>query len=199
MVAAKRNDVAFIVLLAGPGIDMFELLLAQDSLILAAEGSSQATISESINTNKKLFELLKEAKDSSDAADKINNYLSSKKAKDKAILKAIRQLCNPWMHWYIGFDPRANLAKLKCPVLALNGEKDVQVPAFINIASIEQTLKQSGNKNFKTEILPGLNHLFQKCKKCSVTEYVSIDETMNPLALSAIGDWMEVNFLGKKK
>ncbi len=195
MVAVTRKDIAFIVMMAGPGIDMFDLLLVQDSLFYEAEGETPAQISEFVNRNKRLFAMVKTAKDSAAAADSINNYLSSVGTKDHIILTAIRQLCTPWMRWYIGFDPRKNLQKIQCPVLAINGEKDVQVPASIDIASIEQTLKQSGSKNFKTIILPGLNHLFQRCKKCSVSEYVYLEETMDPTALSAIGDWMEKNFL----
>jgi pimeloyl-ACP methyl ester carboxylesterase len=199
MIAAKRKEVAFLVMMAGPGMDMFDLILVQDSLIAAADGATPAQISEHVNANKKLFAVANAAKDSASAADSINNYLSSIGTKDKIILTSIRFLCNPWMRWYIGFDPRENLRKVKCPVLAINGEKDVQVQASMNIASIEQVLKESGNKNFKTEILPGLNHLFQQCKKCSVSEYSSIEETMNPAALSVIGNWMENLYPGLKK
>ncbi len=199
MVAARNKDVAFIVMMAGPGIDMFDLLLIQDSLTLAAEGKSVAEISKLVNTNKKLFTLVKAAKDSATAADSIDSYLSGKGESDNTILTAIRQMCSPWMRWYIGFDPRINLSKLQCSVLAINGEKDVQVPAEVDIASIDTTLKRSGNKNYKTEILPGLNHLFQHCKKCSFSEYVNIEETIDTSALVVIGDWMEKNFLPGKK
>jgi len=195
MVASKRKEVAFLVLLASPGIDMFDLILVQDSLVLAAAGSTQKQISELVSRNTKLFGMVKAAKDSAAAADSINNYLSSIGTKDILILKSIRQLCNSWMRWYIGFDPKENLRKVHCPVLAINGEKDVQVPASIDIAAIEQTLNQSGNKNYKTEILPGLNHLFQRCDKCSLAEYVKIEETMDSSALSTIGEWMEKNVI----
>jgi fermentation-respiration switch protein FrsA (DUF1100 family) len=103
------------------------------------------------------------------------------------------------MRWFIGYNPRLNLQKLHCAVLAINGEKDVQVPAGINIGIIDDLLKKSGNKNFKTIILPGLNHLFQQCKKCTVSEYVSLEETINPVALATLGDWLEKNFMAKKK
>jgi fermentation-respiration switch protein FrsA (DUF1100 family) len=114
------------------------------------------------------------------------------RSSDWEIASTLRAADSKWMRWFIGYDPMVNLRKLKCPVLALNGEKDVQVPAEQNIALIEKALKESGNKNYKTQILPGLNHLFQKCRKCSVVEYASIEETFSPDALQIIGDWMEM-------
>ncbi len=198
MVAAKRNDVAFIVMMAGVAIDFFDNLFVQDSLYAVSEGETKEKVEKFLKQQKRLFEIISTSKDSSSAADEINNYLSGTKTSDAVIVRAIRQLCSPWLRWYVGFDPQINLRKLNCAVLAINGEKDIQVPAAINIAAVEKTLKASGNKNYKTEILPGLNHLFQQCKKCSVSEYVNIEETMNPTALAAIGDWMAKNFLQSK-
>ncbi len=198
MVAANRKDVAFIVMMAGVAVDFFENLIVQDSLYAVSEGMSKDAVGKFLEKQKKLFGILGASKDSSAVADGINNYLSGEKATDKEIIMTIRQLSSSWLRWYVGFDPQINLRKLHCAVLAINGEKDIQVPAAINIAAVERTLKASGNKNYKAEILPGLNHLFQQCKKCSVSEYVNIEETMNPIALTTIGDWMEMNFLQKK-
>lgn len=191
MVAAKRNDVAFIVLLAGVAVDFFENLLVQDSLVATSDGYSGESLQKYLAQQKHYFSIIQTAKDSAAAADSLYLILSEKKVSDKIINSSIKQLCSSWMRWYIGYDPRVNLKKLHCAVLAINGEKDIQVPAVLNISAMEQTLTASGNKNFKTEILPGLNHLFQQCKKCSVQEYVLIEETINTSALSAIGDWME--------
>jgi len=198
LVAAHRNDVAFVALWAGPAIDMYELLLIQDSLVLASEEASATTIRQSVERNKKIFEFIINTPDSAAAADSIDKYLSAAHTSDQEIASTLRLVDGRWMRWFIGFDPRENLGKLLCPVLAINGGKDVQVPAEINISSIRETLTRSGNKNFKAEVLPGLNHLFQKCKKCSVAEYVNIDETINPVALQVTGDWLEENFLKKK-
>ena len=198
MVAARNKDVAFVVLMAGPGIDLFDLLLIQDSLVSAAEGTTAGEINKSRITNKKIFGFIKTVKDSAVLADSIDNYLSGTDATQFEILSYIRQYTSNWMRWFVGYDPRENLSKLQCAVLAINGEKDVQVPAEVDIASIDETLKRSGNKNYKTEILPGLNHLFQRCKKCSFSEYIRIEETIDPTALSVIGDWMEKNFLPKQ-
>jgi dipeptidyl aminopeptidase/acylaminoacyl peptidase len=87
-------------------------------------------------------------------------------------------------------DPAIYWKKVKCPVLALNGDKDIQVVADENIPAIEHALKSSGNNSVKTVILPGLNHLFQQCKTGLPAEYGSIEETFSPDALKIIGDWI---------
>ncbi|MCX6292083.1 MAG: prolyl oligopeptidase family serine peptidase [Bacteroidetes bacterium] len=197
MVAARRNEVAFIVMLAGPSINMFDLLLVQDSMVSATNGMSSTQIAGFVNKNKKLFEFVQSAKDSATAADSIDHYLSGK-GMDNEVLLSIRQLCSPWMRWFIGFDPAVNLRKLNCAVLALNGEKDIQVPASLNIAVIEKILKESDNKNYKTLIIPGLNHLFQPCNSCSISEYANINLTIDPSVLKTIGEWLEDNVSSNK-
>jgi hypothetical protein len=75
-------------------------------------------------------------------------------------------------------------------VLALNGEKDLQVPAKENLAEIEKALKAGGNRSVKTIEFPGLNHLFQPCKTGTLSEYASIETTISPQALKVVGDWI---------
>ncbi len=76
------------------------------------------------------------------------------------------------------------------PVLALNGEKDTQVPAAENLGPVEDALREGGNRDVTAEVLPGLNHLFQTAETGSPTEYAGIEETMSPAALEIIGDWV---------
>ena len=96
----------------------------------------------------------------------------------------------PWFRHFLDHDPRPALRQVTCPVLALNGEKDVQVPADVNLKAIAAALKEAGNPDVTTRELPGLNHLFQTSKTGSVTEYGSIEETMAPAALEAIASWV---------
>jgi len=88
------------------------------------------------------------------------------------------------------YDPRPTLAKVHCPVLALIGEKDRQVPARENLSQIESTLKTAGNNRVTVKELPGLNHLFQKCKTGAPSEYAEIEQTIDPSALAVIADWI---------
>ena len=96
----------------------------------------------------------------------------------------------PWMRYFISADPRPSLRKVHCPVLALTGSKDLQVPSRENLTAIEKALKAGGNKDYTLKELPDLNHLFQKCKKGTPDEYLLIEETFSASALKQIGDWL---------
>ncbi len=103
---------------------------------------------------------------------------------------ALDRVNNAWFRLFLTFDPRAVLRSVQCPVLAINGEKDLQVPAKENLAEIEKALKTGGNRDVKTVELPGLNHLFQPCKTGSPSEYAAIEITIAPEALTTMGDWI---------
>jgi fermentation-respiration switch protein FrsA (DUF1100 family) len=99
-------------------------------------------------------------------------------------------LLTPWFRYFLEYDPRPALGKATCPVLALNGEKDLQVDAQKHLKAIAAALREAGNKDFTTRELPGLNHLFQTCKTGAVTEYGAIEETLAPVALEAVATWI---------
>jgi hypothetical protein len=88
------------------------------------------------------------------------------------------------------FDICPILRKVSCPVLALNGSKDSQVPPKENLGGIARELKAGGNRNVTIREMPGLNHLFQTCETGATSEYVKIEETMAPAALEAISGWI---------
>lgn len=191
MVAAADKKISFVILLAAPAIDFFDLLLAQDSLVAKASGSKQKEIDKLIRTNTKLFSILKSSKDSADAQQRIVEFLDSTGASDQEIELSIKQLCATPMRFYVGYDPAIKLSKLKCPVLAMNGEKDIQVPSGLNLPKIEEVLRTANNRAFSTVELKGQNHLFQPCKKCSLEEYIQIDTTMDPVSMDTITDWLD--------
>ncbi len=103
---------------------------------------------------------------------------------------AIAQLLSPWFRFFLSADPRTFLERVRCPVLALNGGKDLQVTPTDNLAAIEAALKKAGNARFAARELPGLNHLFQPAATGLVTEYGQIEQTMAPAVLQQIGDWI---------
>jgi fermentation-respiration switch protein FrsA (DUF1100 family) len=82
------------------------------------------------------------------------------------------------------------LRKVRCAVLAINGEKDLQVDPKQNLPPIEKALQEGGNPDFTVKELPGLNHLFQHCQTGAPSEYGKIDETFSPEALELIGNWI---------
>jgi len=97
------------------------------------------------------------------------------------------------MIYFLQTDPAAYLTKLNCKVLALNGSKDIQVVADPNLAGIDSALKKSHVKIYSTRKLPGLNHLFQHCKTCTVAEYGELEESFAPEALQIMGEWLDKN------
>jgi fermentation-respiration switch protein FrsA (DUF1100 family) len=89
------------------------------------------------------------------------------------------------------FNPDDYLSKVKCPVLVLNGDKDLQVPAKMNTDGIQKSLAKAGNKKVTTIIYPNRNHLFQDCTTGSIDEYSTIEQTISPQVLTDISTWIE--------
>ena len=196
MSAARSNDVAFIVLMAGPGIAGDKLLVMQNGLISAAECEKE--VKASMAQAERLFVIAKEEKDPAVAKQKMKaesaKITESARKRLEAQLSSVdarvNEILSPWFHFFLSYDPRPTLMKVRVPVLALNGEKDTQVPAHEDLEAIEQALKDGGNQDYKIVLLPKLNHLFQTSKTGSPSEYAEIEETIAPVALETIGDWI---------
>jgi uncharacterized protein len=199
LVASQSDDVAFIVLLAGPGLPGEDILLAQAALILKASGAGPEALAKQRETQEMMFAVLKQEKDNAAAEKKMREEFDKRmaglseaeKAQAKQTLEGqIKMVLSPWFRHFLTYDPRPALAKVKCPVLALNGENDLQVPFTENLSEIEATLKAAGNKDVTVMRLPKLNHLFQTSETGLPGEYVKIEETFAPVALKTIGDWI---------
>jgi len=196
MVAAQNGDVAFIILMAGTGLTGEEILYLQGALIMKANGASADQLAKQRATQESMFKILKEEKDPAAAEKRLREELSKslteeeKKKSEQSIVAQIRLSNTPWFRYFLTLDPRPALRKVKCPVLALNGENDLQVPANENLREIEATLKAGGNKDATIARLPKLNHLFQTSETGSPNEYIKIEETIAPVALKTIGDWI---------
>lgn len=98
--------------------------------------------------------------------------------------------CSTWLRYFLTYSPVPALEKVKCPVLALCGGKDLLVPPKENLRGIARALAAAGNTDFVIRELPGLNHLFQHCKTGGEDEYARIEETMSPEVLQIVGDWI---------
>jgi len=110
---------------------------------------------------------------------------------DGAVL--VNQVSGPWFRYFLTYNPAPNLARIKVPVLALDGSLDRQVPAEENLAAIRAAMAH--NPDFTAVELPGLNHLFQPAKTGAVGEYADIETTIAPIALQTMGDWLAKRFL----
>ena len=119
--------------------------------------------------------------------------LTEDKLDERATQVATEQcakMLSPWFRRFLTLDPRDYLKKVTCPVLAINGEKDLQVPPKQNLPEIKKALEAGGNKDVTTLELPSLNHLFQNCKTGSPNEYADIEETFAPTALELVTTWI---------
>jgi hypothetical protein len=204
MVAAKSNKVSFIILLAGTGIPGDELLLLQQELIGKASGISDEDLKKTKSTNSEVFEMVKKAKNSDQLNVDITEYITkSLKSDSKAkipdgiteseyIAMQMSQITSPWMQFFIKYNPALVLEKVKCPVLALNGDKDMQVPSKVNLDAINKALVKGGNKKVTIKELLNLNHLFQDCKTGAPQEYSEIEQTFSPSALVEILNWIQI-------
>nr|WP_315146813.1 alpha/beta hydrolase [uncultured Flavobacterium sp.] len=201
MIARKSKDVAFIVLLAGPGIQGDQLLLSQQNLIGKSAGISDEDLHKSELINKKAFEIVNRSTTieqlKTDLTDYLNQNLKDNPSttipngmsNDAYVKLQVDQMASPWMSYFIKYNPAPALEKVKCPVLALNGEKDLQVPPKVNLEAIRKALEKGGNKKGTIKELPGLNHLFQECETGAPSEYAKIEQTFSPKALTEIVDW----------
>lgn len=192
--ATKTSDVNFIALLAAPGIRGYELLLLQKEKIERQMGVPEAAVIESQKLFKGAYEIILESqKNDSELSTKISAYFKTKlgsQVPENQINTIVEQLVNPWMVEFIKYDPMHVLKQVKIPVLALNGGKDLQVPAEENLMGIKKALTEAGNKNLTTKEYPNLNHLFQQCKTCQIIEYSEIEETFSPIVLEEITSWI---------
>lgn len=196
IVAGNSKDVDFIVLLAGPGLRGDKLLLSQYELIQRQSGMPEIEIQREKEIYKGAYELIMATSaNDENLKSNISTYLKTKyndPLKDSNVKLLTAQATNVWMYNFIKLDPVPFLAKVKCPVLALNGSKDLQVPAEVNLEIIKKTLADNGNKKVTTKILPNLNHLFQECKTGLPNEYETIEQTFSPIALEEILNWLLV-------
>jgi fermentation-respiration switch protein FrsA (DUF1100 family) len=110
---------------------------------------------------------------------------------DKKTVKAeLEQLLLPHSRFSLTYSSVPALEKVRCPVLALNGAKDLQVPAKENLRAIARALAAAGNTDFDIREMPGLNHLFQRCRTGLPSEYAKLEETMSPEVQQLVGDWV---------
>ena len=187
MVAASDPDVAFLVMMAGPGVKGDEILKAQQRLIEQSRGLPAEKIEQDAVTQQKVFAIL--GKDEDDATrEKDLRAALTGSVPDAQLGIQVKILDSPWFRGFVAYDPAPTLAKLTCPVLAINGEKDLQVPPDQNLPAIRKAL--ANNKNVEVDELPGLNHLFQDAKTGAISEYQEIEETMSPVALEKVAGWI---------
>jgi len=111
-------------------------------------------------------------------------------ASEGAVEVQLQMLLSRWFRFFIAYDPKPTLMKVTCPVLAINGELDLQIPPKENLTAIAEALKAGGNTNYMIQELPKHNHLFQRAQTGAISEYAKIEETISPVALETIAKWI---------
>ena len=190
MVASKSKDVNFIVLLAAPGMRGDKLLLLQKEKIERAMATSEPEILKGQKIYGGAYDLILKSKKED---LKLKEYFKSnigKETSERDIDIMVNQLSSDWVQYYLKYDPAIALEKTKCPVLAVNGEKDLQVPSKENLEVIKKSLLKGGNKKVTIIEFPKLNHLFQTTETGNPSEYETNEETFNEKALQQITSWI---------
>ncbi len=203
MVAVQSADVSFLVLMAGTGIPGDKIIEAQQVAgLLKIAGMDQALIDLAVRSQRQVVEIVKQEADPEVAKQKVRKVVKDAVSKldetqkrtigysDTYVDTQTNAVTSRWFRFFFMHDPASVLRKVKCPVLAINGELDTQVLPKENLPPIEQALRAAGNTRVTIRELPGLNHLFQTAKTGDSDEYAQIEETMSPLALETIAGWI---------
>ena len=198
IVAARCRKVSFIAFLGGQGCSGTEVLLQQNRSLFALQGVPDSLIdrrlacmreffavADTIGPKGKLIPTLQEVI-SHNCPTLSQSQLQTVGLDKKSLLGWSQQLQMPWFKTFLKLDAAQYLPHVKCPILALGGEKDVQVPANENLAMIKQLSK--GRADVRS--FPSLNHLFQHCTTGLPDEYLSIEETISPEVLEILANWI---------
>jgi len=200
MAAARSNDVAFIVLLAGPGQRGEDIIYTQTELIHKAQGTPPDTLAHIIALSRRINAIVKTETDGKRIEQRINEEIAAyvgalndiQKKQFEPAAAAVKAFIpmykTAWYRYFITFDPRPVLKNVKVPVLALNGEHDLQVAWKENLELIAASLNE--NKDVTIKSFPNLNHLFQTSPTGLLSEYNQIEETISPEVLKTISDWI---------
>ena len=198
---------AFLVLMAGTGVNGDAILREQNTKLLRASGLSEEQIAPVRAAHAAFLDAVKQGADPVVLKARARELVLSQAklggmdmtkipeaAIDQQADGAVQQVNSPWMKRFLTLDPAEALRQVSCPVMVLNGTLDAQVSAEQNVPPIEAALKEAASKDPRAQatvkVMPGLNHLFQPAKTGSLEEYTTIDTTMSPEVLDAIAAWV---------
>lgn len=206
MVAAKRDDVAFIVCVAGTGVNGMEIILEQTKLIMAVDGEDKAKIDRDAEDGRMVMsKIVSGASDDEvkgvirkmkveeyDAMDSAGKSVIPDKNKwvEDDVNAVFTIFSSTWMKFFLKFDPATVLEKTKCPALMLFGGLDLQVPVKQNEGPVRDALTRAGNKDFEIKTFEKANHLFQEAVTGSPNEYGTLKKEFTGGFLEYISGWI---------
>jgi len=206
MVASRSPDVAFVIMLAGPGLPGSRVLCSQIDRVAKSFGVKDPVVDRYVRLIQAATRILREQPEISlartDLKRLFDKYLAHSTESERSALASsgykipdnsanfANGILFPWMKDFLLYDPYQDLIQVKCPLLSLIGEKDMQVVADSNSIAIRKALEEGGNQDATVRVLPGLNHLLQTAQTGSPVEYDQIAETMSETALETISSWL---------
>jgi hypothetical protein len=191
-ILASKNPkvIDFAVLLAAPGIPLDELMLEQTK-DFAPQNTTPEELKAYLSIMKGLYAEIKSKEcDSKCIMDYLKENDPEYSKNPMKYTSLIMQLNTPWMQEFLRFKPASFLEKITIPILAVNGNKDMQVKFDKNITAIKNGLKKAGNNDFTLKIYKDLNHLFQPCETGMIDEYQKIETTFSEEVLEDISNWI---------
>lgn len=203
-IGARDESVAFLISLAGLGVDGGELLIDQTAAMYRDAGMDEAYIDGSLARRRAIFDAVR-AGETREAIVELIVALNLFEYGIEEATDAMRTasdgmfgaFAGPWTKSFVTYDPGEDWARCTAPVLALNGGKDFQVSPELNLGAIRAALAGSGHERYAVIELGGLNHLFQHAGTGMLAEYGTIEETFAPEALALIEAWIRAEIIEK--
>jgi fermentation-respiration switch protein FrsA (DUF1100 family) len=204
--ASRSNDVAFIILMSGMGVTGEKILLSQGQAIVRVEGASAEELQKLAEWQNRIFKVVHDGRGWEELREDIRRDMLAQVEKmppeqkksipdpkvyaDAAVEAQLKMPQSPWFKYFLDFDPAPYLEKVRCPVLALFGELDLQVPAEENKQAIVAALLKGGNKDYTVQVFPKANHLYLAAGTGSPKEYPMVKKEFVPGFLDFITRWI---------
>lgn len=204
-VAARNERVAFVVMIAGPGLTGRGTLLAQNRALMLAAGLNDEQAEAVVLAAGNLFDALEQDLPQEELLARVKTLIltqsSTNPLPDEALHEmaraSLRQIQTPWFRTFLTHDPAADLRRLSVPVLALFGSLDLQVVPAVEMPPMEAALRTAPTTDVTARVFEGLNHLMQPARRGTIDEYSAIDTTVSPEVLRTVSDWLSERFLAR--
>jgi hypothetical protein len=206
MAAVKSQSVAFIVLMSGPAVTGEQIMLAQAELIAAAERVPEEQVRANAGLQRLMFAAVRSGtgwEAVTEAGERLAMSAIARLPEEQRkaigdpqaaarqqIAAQVASVRSPWFKFFLDYDPAPTLGKVQVPVLAIFGEKDLQVPAEVNRRAMEEVFARSGHKDHRIVVMPGANHLYQQASTGSVSEYATLKKEFIPGFLDLLATWI---------
>lgn len=206
LAAAESRDVAFVVWMAGTAVRGDEVLRGQSADLARAAGADAEGVERILAAHRRLTEAIAASADDDAVAERVRvlartqlallpeaqrKALGDPEAVIDGMLGAqVAAMRSEWMKFFVQFDPATALERVSCPVLALFGGRDMQVPPAVNRPPLDAALARAGNAQATVKVYPEANHLFQASVTGHPSEYATLPKAFVPALLDDVAAWI---------